>query len=376
MTPIDQKHIIDIFLQLVKINAVSKQEKPVADFIAHFLERLGVGIIEDRAGAIVGGNTGNIIASVHGDSGRQPIALLSHMDTVKPTIGIAPRVTGERITSDGNTILGADNRAGIAILLYCIEYILEHNLAHIPFEAVFTIGEETGFYGSSNLDLNKIRARQAFVFDSSAVPGSFVYSAPGAVGYKIEFLGKASHAAVNPAAGINAIAMAADLIYNFPIGQVDDQTTINFGTISGGEANNIVPPEVCLSMEIRSFDANNISHYSQMLNTNLEEIAKRYRGKYQQTEELSFPGFTLDLNHATIKQTREIFSKLGVTPAPMKYHGGSDANVLNNRGIHTINLGIGARNPHSVNEFIEIRDLITMSRFCLELCGICTDQMN
>jgi tripeptide aminopeptidase len=360
----------------VKINAVSKQEKPVAEFIAHFLQRLGVGIIEDCAGTIVGGNTGNIIAPVPGASDRQPIALLSHMDTVKPTTGIAPRINGERITSDGNTILGADNRAGIAILLYCIEYILEHELPHIPFEAVFTIGEETGFYGSSNLDLGKIRARQAFVFDSSAAPGSFVYSAPGAVGYNIDLLGRASHAAVNPAAGINAIAMAADLIHNFPIGQVDDRTTINFGTICGGEANNIVPPEVRLSIEIRSFDPDNISHYSQMLNTNLEEITKRYQGKYRQKEELSFPGFSLDLNHATIQRTGEIFSKLGLTPEPMRYHGGSDANILNNRGIHAINLGIGARNPHSVNEYIEIRDLIMMSRFCLELCGVCTDQMN
>lgn len=234
---------ISIFLDLVKLDAVSKQERPVADYIHRFLNDLNIPTREDHTGKRISGNCGNVIAKISstGHSGPAQFSLTAHMDTIQSTRGIQPQVMNGIITSDGQTILGADNRAGIAIILYLVRNIRHQNLPHIPFEVIFTVGEETRLYGSTHLDLSMVESRTAYVLDSSADPGAFVYAAPGATEFAINFIGKASHAAVNPEQGINALSMAGDLIYQFKVGKFTDDTTINFGKISGGEANNIVP---------------------------------------------------------------------------------------------------------------------------------------
>ncbi|MBN2366661.1 MAG: M20/M25/M40 family metallo-hydrolase [Calditrichaeota bacterium] len=361
---LNQNRLVDIFLELVAINAVAKSEKPVADYIRKFLSNLQISVMEDATGRIIDGNSGNIIAKIYNDGKKGPIpfALVAHMDTVKPTTGIKPLIMDGRITSDGNTILGADNRAGIALILYLIENLHSNKLSHQPFEIIFTVGEETGLYGSTNLDMDMVESRNAYILDSSADPGYFVCAAPGAVDFRIRFLGKGSHAAVNPDKGINALSMAAALINRFSVGKVDEDTTINFGRISGGEANNVVPPLVELTGEIRSFNKNKIEHYSNRLSIQLKNISTEFGGNFELELEQAFPGFVLNKRSEAIKNLNSCLEKTGLTPMPIRYHGGSDANMLNNKGITAIDLGIGAKNPHSTEEYIMIRDLLAIEK--------------
>ncbi len=360
---INQDRLIQIFFDLISTSATSKQEKPVANYIRAFLQRMKIPVIEDNAGKIVGGNTGNIIAKIlpAGNNTSIHFCLMAHMDTVKPTSGIHPQLQDGKIITDGRTILGADNRAGIALILYLVES-LQSIRSFIPFEIVFTIGEETGLYGSTHLDLGLLDSRVAYILDSSADPGCYVYAAPSAVDFTINFIGKASHAAVNPQDGINAISMAAYLIQNFTVGKVNNETTINFGKIQGGEANNIIPAQVTLSGEIRSFLKSHIDELFQNLMKKLHDTEKMFSGKCLLEREEAFPGFELDQKCEAIRRLISCFQAIGLEPQPLRYHGGSDANVLNNRGMVAIDLGIGAKNPHSFDEYIRVDHLLVMEQ--------------
>jgi len=359
--------LIEIFIDLVSIDAVSGQEKPVADYIRSFLDKLGVNVIEDGAGEKSGGNSGNLIASVPGTGDHSLVAFMAHMDTIQSTAGVHPVVDDGMIRSDGRTILGADNRAGIAIILYAIESLKENSVNSSPFEAIFTIGEETGLFGSTHLELRKMQSRTIFILDSSASPGSYVLIAPGAYEFEINLIGKTSHAAVNPQNGVNALKMAGELIHRIQLGQVDDATTFNFGKIIGGEANNLVPSKINLSGEIRSLKSNSFDHHFQHLEKVLESIIMQHNGSYNISKREAFPGYQLSEDSATIKKLYQSMKKLGLKPLPLKYKGGSDANILNNRGLHAVNLGIGAKKPHSPNEFIKVSDMAIMSDLVCDL---------
>ncbi len=349
--------LIEIFFDLVRIDATAKNEKPVADYVKKYFRQLNLDVIEDEAGKIVGGSSGNIIIPVCNNSGIEPVALVAHMDTIKSTEGINPQINDGMITSDGSTILGADNRAGMAIILCLAETLIKNNIQHRPFEIIFTIGEETGLYGATHLDLNLISSKTAYILDSSADPGGYVFASPGAVEFEISLLGKPSHAAVNPAKGVNAIRMASELIGIYPLGQIDNDTTINIGTICGGEANNVVPPRVDMKGEIRSFNPGHLSHYSQLLEKELRKIAGRFGGDYRFKTKTAFPGFRLDRESKSILELMNAFRAVDLNPDPLRYRGGSDANVLNSRGLCAIDLGIGAKNPHATDEYIKICDM-------------------
>ena len=359
--------LVDIFLQLVEIDAISKKEKPVAQFIKTFFENLNIKTSEDQAGKIVNGNTGNIIAKITNGIEENPIAFTAHMDTIKSTQNIKTIIENGIIKTDGSTILGADNRAGIAIILYSIEKILKEKIPFRPFEAVFTIGEETGLYGAENLDLNIVKSRIAYTLDSSADPGCYVLKSPTAYDFNIVLIGKPSHAAVNPSAGINAISMVGLLLNDISVGQVDDETTLNFGKIAGGEANNVIPPKVEISGEVRSFNNSRIDYYLKKINECLEKIKLESNGNYTFSYKEAFSGFDIEKNEPAIYELNSALQCHNLIPKPLKYHGASDANTLNRRGVLTIDVGIGAKNPHSTDEYIKIEDMKKMAAVMMHL---------
>jgi tripeptide aminopeptidase len=353
--------LTEIFLDLISIDAISGREKPVADYITSFMNKRGINVIEDCAGQKSGGNSGNLIASVPGTGNHSLIAFMAHMDTIQSTAGVNPVVADDMIRSGGKTILGADNRAGIAIILYAIESLLGKSVISPPFEAIFTIGEETGLFGSKHLEVNKMKSSTVFILDSSASPGSYILMAPGAYEFEIGLIGKTSHAAVNPQDGVNALKMAGELIHRIQLGQIDGATTFNFGKIVGGEANNLVPSKVNLSGEIRSLNKDSFDHHFHHLEEVLRSIITKHNGSYNISKTEAFPGYQLSEDSATIKKLYHSMKELGVKPLPLKYKGGSDANILNNRGLIAVNLGIGAKKPHSFNEYIKISDMGIMT---------------
>jgi tripeptide aminopeptidase len=356
-------HLIELFLQLAKINALSGNEKPLADFIKKFLTNLGYQVEEDNAKVKTGSNTGNLTCRI-GSGGD--FVLLSHMDTARPTSEVKPIIKEDRIESSGDTVLGVDNRAGVSVLLYTLEKIANEKIPVRDFTIAFTTCEETTLFGSQNLGVNG-KIKKGFVFDSGYRPGNFIYSACGAMAFKIRIIGKASHSGIAPEKGINAMQIAAKAISKLPLGRIDEDTTMNIGILKSGSAVNVIPELAELEGEVRSFDLKKAESYFNLLSTTFNEEVKTAGAKMEINSFWDFMPYTIPENSEVYNEIVRALKAVGLTPTPKISLGGSDANSLNARGIQSVNLGIGAQNPHSNDEYIYIEDLVKSAELALEL---------
>ncbi|MBX2974886.1 MAG: M20/M25/M40 family metallo-hydrolase [Ignavibacteriaceae bacterium] len=357
------KRLIEIFLQLAKINALSSNELPVAEYVMSFLSKLGFKPSRDNSQSITKSNTGNVICKI-GDGGD--FLLLSHMDTARPTLEVVPKILEDKIVSDGNTVLGVDNRAGIAVLLYSLEYAIENNLKLKNFTLSFTTCEETTLAGSTNLTISD-DIKYAIIFDSSHRPGTFINSACGAKSFNIIINGKPSHSGIAPEKGINAITIAASAISKLTWGRLDSDTTANIGLINGGSAVNVIPEKVILDGEIRSFNMDKVEGISKQIKSAFEEEANKLGGDVTYLDLWDFKPFTVNQTEEVFTKVTEAISKVGLQPKAVISLGGSDANSLNARGIPSLNLGIGAQNPHGNDEFIYLDDLQKSFEIAIEI---------
>lgn len=356
-------HLINLFLQLVRINALSGNEKPLANFIKSFLIELNYTVEEDNAKIKTGSNTGNLICKI-GNGGD--FVLLSHMDTARPTSHVKPIIKEDKIVSSGDTVLGVDNRAGVSVLLYTLEKIAKEKIPVKDFTVAFTTCEETTLFGSQNLGMNGA-IKKGFVFDSGYRPGSFIYSACGAMGFKMNILGKASHSGISPEKGINAMQIAAKAISKLPLGRIDDETTMNIGTLTSGSAVNVIPELTELEGEVRSFDLKKAENYFNSLVNTFKDEVENAGAKMELNSFWDFMPYTVPENSEVYNEIIRVLKAVGLRPEPKVSLGGSDANSLNARGIQAVNLGIGAQNPHGNDEFIYIEDLKKSAEIALEL---------
>jgi tripeptide aminopeptidase len=247
-----------------------------------------------------------------------------------------------------------------------LQKIAEDKISIKNFTVAFTTCEETTLLGSKHLDLNG-EIKKGFVFDSAYRPGSFINKACGAVAFKIKIIGRASHSGIDPEKGINAIEIAARAICDIKQGKIDKDTTLNIGKISGGSGINIVPENVAVEGEIRSFDEERVMELLRQIKNNFEIESAASGGKIFFDYNWDFKPFEINENSEVYKRTVNTIKKVGLNPQPKTSLGGSDANSLNGRGIQAINLGIGAQNPHSNDEFIFIEDLVKTSEIAIEL---------
>lgn len=355
--------LIEIFLQVIKINALSQQEKPLADFIQAFLTELGYEVEFDDSSKYTNSNTGNLICKI-GSGGD--FVMTAHMDTARPTENVKPIIKDDRIVSSGDTVLGVDNREGVAILLYTLEKVAKEKIPVKDFTVAFTTCEETTLFGSKYLGLNG-KIKKGFVFDSGYRPGNFIYSACGAIGFNLKIIGKASHSGIEPEKGINALLIAAKSIAKLPLGRIDDETTMNIGTLKSGSAVNVIPETAEIIGEVRSFNIEKAENYFKLLVNTFVEEAKAENAKIEYDYYWDFKPYTLNEKSDVYKEIVKVISKVGLTPTPKISLGGSDANSLNAKGIQSVNIGIGAQNPHSNDEFVLIEDLIKSAEMALEL---------
>ncbi|MCJ7554643.1 MAG: M20/M25/M40 family metallo-hydrolase, partial [Ignavibacteriaceae bacterium] len=346
-----------------RINALSGNEKPLADFIKSFLSEYNYSITEDDSKEHSNSNTGNLICKV-GSGGD--FLLSSHMDTARPTENVKPIIEKDKIVSSGDTVLGVDNRAGVSALLYTLERIAREKIPVKDFTVVFTTCEETTLFGSKNLGING-SVKKGFVFDSGYRPGNFIHSACGALGFKIKVVGKASHSGIAPEKGINSLLVAAKAMSNLPLGRIDEETTMNIGVLKGGAAVNVIPELTELEGEVRSFDLKKAENYFNLLVDAFKKESELVGARIELIYDWDFMPFTVPEDSEVYRDTINVLKKVGLIPTPKSSLGGSDANSLNGRGIESINLGIGAQNPHSNDEFIFIEDLIKTAEIALEL---------
>jgi tripeptide aminopeptidase len=363
MLQIENRRIIEIFLQAASINALSGSEKPIADFIKSFLSNYNYKVIEDNSKEFTNSNSGNLICKI-GDGGD--FLLLAHMDTARPTLETKPIIKEDRIVSSGDTVLGVDNRAGIAILLYLLEKIAKENIQVKNFTAAFTTCEESTLFGSRNLNIND-EINKCFVFDSGYRPGNFIYSSCGAIGFNMKITGKASHSGISPEKGINSLHAAAKAISSLPLGRIDEETTMNIGKFTSGSAVNVIPEVTELEGEVRSFDLKKAENYFDLLLDTFRKESEAIDAKIECNHFWDFKPYNVKEKSEVYRETIRVIKKVGLVPVPRISLGGSDANSLNGRGIESVNLGIGAQNPHSNDEFIYIEDLVKSSEIALEI---------
>jgi len=368
MIDVNRESLISLFSDLAKINAVSFKERPIADYIKKRLSSSGYSVGEDKAGSKIRGNCGNLICMPKKvNKNAQKIGLFSHMDTVSPTKGLKLIIDSKRIQSDGTTIAGVDNRAGVAILIYLLEEISRNNIPHQNFAVIFTVAEEPGMYGAENLDLKNFALKMGVVFDCSKRPGYFIASCAGSCEFKAKFIGKSAHSGVSPEKGINAIVMAGKAISSVKFGRVNKTTTCNVGKIQGGTETNVVPEQVVVEGEVRAKSMKEVNHRLKTIRKAFKMTAERMAGKMEFETSLSFAPFHIPKRSAVYQLVAKAIKKVKIQPKPVFYTGGSDANPLNQRGLPTINIGIGAQIPHSHNESILIEDFITGVQIAFEL---------
>ena len=365
---VNEKRLIESFMDLVKIDSVSREEKEIADFLVKKLKDLGLEVRVDHAGEKVKSNSGNIIARLRGDKDKAtPIMFSAHMDTVVPGKNINPICDGEKIVSDGKTILGADDKAAIAALLEALYIVKEKNISHGDIEIVFTICEEIGLHGAKNLDISSLNARMVFVLDCGGQVGEIISAAPSQNSLKIIIHGKSAHAGSNPEGGINAIQVAGFILSRMKLGRIDEETTTNIGIISGGKATNIIPDEVILEGEVRSRKEEKLEKYTKKLKKIAEDTAREFKAKAEVKINREYYCYNLSTDEQVVRIAMKAVKNMGLEPLLHPTGGGSDANVFNKKSFPAVDLAIGMEKVHTVDEYILVKNLKNTAEYILSI---------
>lgn len=365
---VNEKRLVESFMELVRIDSISREERDLADFLIEKLEDLGLEVIVDQAGEKAKSNCGNMIARFKGNIKEvTPIMFSAHMDTVVPGKNIDPLLKGEKILSSGKTILGADDKAAIAALLEALHIIKEKNILHGDIEILFTICEEIGLKGAKNLDISSLNAQMAFVLDSGGPVGEIISAAPSQNSLKIIIHGKSAHAGSNPEEGINAIQVAGFALSRMKLGRIDEETTTNIGIISGGKATNIIPDEVILEGEVRSRNEEKLEKYTKILKQVVEDTAQEFKAKAEVIINREFYCYNLSTDDRIVKIAMKAAKDMGLKPLLHPSGGGSDANVFNKKGFPAVDLAIGMEKVHTVDEYILVKNLKNTVEYILSI---------
>ncbi|MFZ1955370.1 MAG: M20/M25/M40 family metallo-hydrolase [Desulfobacterales bacterium] len=371
---IDKNRLAETFQSLVSIDSVSREEGRLARVLAKSLAKLGAETRFDTAGEKVGGDTGNLVARFKGNASFPPLLLSAHMDTVEPGKGVSAVLQDGVFTSDGTTILGADDKSALAIILETLHVLKEDRIVHGPLEIVLTICEEVGLLGAKHLDYDLLTATYGYVLDATDTDG-IVTRAPAANRLELVVHGKASHAGAAPEKGINAIWLTGQAIGGLSLGRVDRETTCNIGIIEGGIATNIVPDKVIVKGEVRSHDPNKlqavtdtiVSAFQKAVDDCRVETYHEERPRLEVNIERDFPATHIPENHPVVALARQAAANLGRNMICKLSGGGADANIFFEKGIFTGVLGTGMKDVHTVNEFVAVDDMVKSVELLIEI---------
>jgi len=359
--------LADLFMELAAIPSPSRKEGEVAARVRNYLADLGLEVYEDKAGEGFGGECGNLWCRVPGVGAAPQITLGAHLDTVLPTDAIRPEMIHGVIRNAKPTILGADNKVAVACLLHVIRLLQEGEAEHATFDLLFSVGEEIGLQGAKHLDRERLESPMGLVFDSSGTVGGIVTQAPSQQTMQAFFRGKAAHAGLVPEEGRSAIQAAALAIADMELGRLDERTTANVGVIEGGMAGNIVPEKCRVRAECRSLDDDRLAEVVAQMVTAFQSGAARTGCEVDIDLIREYQGFTISSRAPVLRLVREALSRIGVEPHTHGSGGGSDANVLNELGVPTLNLDCGMQKVHTSEEEVSVNDLHRVAAVVMEV---------
>ena len=350
---VTRKKILKTFLDLVVIDSPSGHENKVSTYITKYLRQLRIKTVRDRYK--------NLIAHIPGQG--DPLLLSAHMDTVDPGRGIKPIVKGDIIRTNGKTILGADDKAGIAEILEVIAILKKQKIIHRPLELVFTREEETGLKGAFNLNYKKIKAKEGLVLDSSRPPGHITIAAPFIYMMDIKVIGRAAHAGAFPEKGINAIQTASRAMAELKLGRINKSTTNNIGVIKGGTVANAVPEMVEIKAEARSHFREKALEQVDLINKEFKKSVRRSKAKLYFKSQFGCAGYNYLRSEPIIKKIVRVNKEIGINSVFEKSGGASDANVYAGKGIKAIDISIGGKNCHTTKESVKISEMQKLVKF-------------
>lgn len=362
MIKVNKDRLIEEFMELVQIDSETKYETEIAKVLKGKFTSLGLDVVEDKSKEKTGHGSGNLICTLKGNvDNADPIYFTSHMDTVVPGKGIKPSIKDGYIVSDGTTILGADDKAGLAAIFESIRCLQEQNIKHGDIQFIITAGEESGLVGAKALEENLINAKFGYAIDSNGNVGDIIIAAPTQAKIYTTIKGKTAHAGVAPEKGISAITLAAKAISKMPLGRIDEETTANIGRFEGGQQTNIVCDEVYILAEARSLVPDKMDKQIEAMKTAFETAAREYGGEADVKIEIMYPGYRQEAGDHVVEVARRAAEKIKRKSSLLKSGGGSDANVIAGLGIPTVNLAVGYEEIHTTNERISVDELVKIS---------------
>ena len=371
---INKQRLEQVFLDMLHINSPSKHERELADYVSAKLLSLGFEVEEDDAGAKIGGSAGNIIAFKPATvQGARGLFFCCHMDTVEPTDKLKIVADGGVIRSDGSTILGADDKSGIAAIIEGLTSVVERGVPHGDIQILFDVAEEIGLLGAKSMDHGKIKADLGYVLDTGKPAGGITVSAPSHENMSVEITGKAAHAGIEPEKGVSAIVAAGSAIAKMKLGRIDDETTANVGRIEGGKAHNIIPDRVTVKAEARSRSEEKLASQVQHMTRLFEEEAAKIGASAAVEVEREYASYRWTPEDEVVKLATAAARRVGINPEFQEGGGGSDANIFNSMGMPAVLIGLGYEGPHSSSEHIAVRDLALAAQLVAAIIGVAAE---
>ncbi len=364
-----QNDVISYFMQLISIDSESLNERAMIDKLKQDFMELGAKIDEDNCNTKTGGNAGNLYAYIPGTIDKAPILFCAHADTVKPGNGINARIENGVIYSDGSTILGSDDKSGIAEIMVGLKRVIDSGKDHAPIEVLITVSEEIGLLGAKGFDKSRLKSAFGYALDSHRV-GELVIGAPSQNSFTISIFGKEAHAGVEPEKGLNAIRIASEAISAMPLGRIDFETTCNIGVIHGGEATNIVPNKVVIRGEARSHNPAKLQRLCSDITHTFESTIERHKAQGARMELVcnkEYDAFRMKEDDMVVQIAIKALRKLDIPFSTVVGGGGSDANVISATGLPMIITGTGMDKVHTVDENIQVDQLLKGTDFVEEL---------
>jgi tripeptide aminopeptidase len=359
--------VVTLFTELAAIPTPPGEERPVADRVLAYLRELGLEPSEDDVGATIDSTSGNILCAVPPTTDGLPLFFCAHLDTVQPLGAIEPVLEEGRIRNAAGTILGADNKSAVAVMLEAARRLVSNGRPHAGIELLFTPKEEVGLLGAEAFDEKRLRARVGFVYDHAAPIGDVILGAPHMRGIDARFRGRAAHAGMYPEEGRSAIAAASRAIADLRLGRLDDETTANVGSIEGGSARNVVPDACSFLAEARSHDEAKLGDLVQEMLASIAFAASLEECEVETTLHDHARGYRFRNDDLPVRLAADALERTGYQPRYILSGGGADANVFNQRGLQCLNLANGMANIHSPDEEIAVDDLEQMVEVTLAL---------
>ncbi|THB78552.1 MAG: M20/M25/M40 family metallo-hydrolase [Desulfobulbaceae bacterium] len=365
---IERERLARVFTELCELSSPSRQEKNVLEYLKKTFADLGAETIyEDNSAEVTRAECGNLFVRFNGTTDAKPIFLACHMDTVNPGENVKVKREGDIFTSVGETILGGDDKSGIAPLIELMTLLKAQNIAHRPLELIFTTCEEVGLLGAKALDPKDITAPFGYALDSNGID-KVIIGAPAANRIRIDVRGTAAHAGMNPEAGVSAFLVAAYAITKLRLGRIDEESTANIGILKGGVATNIIPEHLMIRGEIRSHSMEKLARYTKEMKAAFKETAADWpvddeekRPVVEFEVESDYPVMRLSKEDEVTQTVLEAGNKLGRDISLVIAGGGSDANIYNGYGLPTAIIATGMDLVHTTNEQLDLNDMVSLT---------------